>query len=75
MNEDGESQCEINIHALNCCLLTYMNNMKVILDILIKIKESLKNGRQELIAQMKRGNLPSLFDIHRIIFKNTLVLS
>ena len=52
-----------------------MNNMKVILDILIKIKESLQNGRSELIAHMKRGHLPSFLDIHHTIFKNTLLLS
>lgn len=38
ITEDGQSKCEINIHALNQTLQTYLNNMNVIFNILNQMK-------------------------------------
>jgi len=75
IDENGESLCDINIHALNCCLLIYINNMDKIFNILIEIKTMLIHGRQELLKKLSHGRIPSVRDIHKIMFKNSVILS
>ena len=60
VDEDGNSAIEINIHGLNSCLVTYINNMNEIYDLIIKIREILSKSKETLLQSIKRGILPVL---------------
>ena len=70
VDEDGNSRAVINIHAVDCCLLTYMNNMTVIQSILERIQSLLQNSKRLFLDQLRKGTWPSYAEFKNMTFKN-----
>lgn len=70
VDAEGNSKAEINIHALDCCLQTYIRNMNVILTLLSEMKKLLQQGKDLFLEKLKKGHLPSYTQFKNMTFKN-----
>jgi hypothetical protein len=74
IDEDGKKACDINLHALNCCLLTYQNNMNEIYVQIKSIRDNISKQRDNLLTAIKRGFLPAMELIMSTLFKTNPAL-
>jgi hypothetical protein len=63
------------VHAVDCCLLTYINNISVIGGILERIQSLLQNSKRLFLDQLKQGTWPSYAEFKNMTFKNQMLIS
>lgn len=74
IDDEGESKTEVNIHALFCCLETYSNNVKKILEIIQNIKNFLKGDQDNFMESLIKGEIPAFLDFKKGKYKSEIML-